>query len=77
MSTPEGPSSYPKAQTGQPSDRAYLIRCWQEQDVASLGTVCWRFSVKEELHDRTRRGFADLASLFHYLSAELGIEDKA
>ena len=76
VSTPEGPSSYPKAQTGPPSDRAYLIRCWQERDVASPGTVRWRFSVEEVLHERNRRGFADLASLLDYLRTELGSESE-
>jgi len=33
--------------------------------------VRWRFSVEEVLHEGTRRGFADLASLLDYLRAEL------
>jgi hypothetical protein len=50
-------------------DRAYLIRCWQEGDAAELR---WRFSAEEVLHERRRRGFADLSSLLEYLRAELG-----
>lgn len=49
-------------------DRAYLIRCWQEGDAAELR---WRFSAEEVLHERRRRGFADLASLLEYLRANL------
>jgi hypothetical protein len=55
-------------------DRAYLIRCWQERDIASPGTVHWRFSVEEVLHDRTRRGFVDLISLLNHLRTELSSE---
>ena len=77
VSTPKGPSSYPQAQTGPPSDRAYLIRCWQETDIPIPGTVRWRFSVEEVLHERTRRGFSDLASLLDYLRTELGSKSEA
>ena len=34
----------------------------------------WRFSAEEVLHERKRRGFADLASLLDYLRAEFGGE---
>jgi hypothetical protein len=53
-------------------DRAYLIRCWQEGDDTPGAPPRWRFSAEEVLHDRRRRGFADLASLFAFLRAELG-----
>jgi hypothetical protein len=39
--------------------------------------VRWRFSVEEVLHDRNRKGFADLASLFDYLRTELDRENVA
>jgi len=53
-------------------DRAYLIRCWQEGEDAPGAAPRWRFSAEEVLHDRRRRGFADLASLLAFLRAELG-----
>ena len=49
-------------------DRAYLMRCWQEGDAAPR----WRFSVEEVLHERRRRGYADLSSLIAFLRTELG-----
>ena len=56
-------------------DRAYLIRCWQENAAASSGalpdTPRWRFSVEEVLHERKRWGFEDLDALFAFLRAEL------
>jgi hypothetical protein len=39
--------------------------------------VRWRFSVEEVLHERSRKGFADLASLFDYLRTELDRENVA
>ena len=71
MTTTEGESRHPQAQTGPPLERAYLIRCWQERDAALSCTVQWRFSAEEVLHERIRRGFADAASLLDYLRAEL------
>jgi hypothetical protein len=64
------------------ADRAYLIRCWQERNsvygTPPAGTSAdvqparqaWRFSIEEVLHERKRRGFADLDSLLDYLRAE-------
>ena len=77
VSTKEGPSRYPQAQTGQPSDRAYLIRCWQERDVTSPDMVRWWFSVKEVLHEQSQKGLVDLASLLGYLRTELDRENVA
>ena len=53
-------------------DRAYLIRCWQEGEDLPGALPRWRFSAEEVLHDRHRRGFVDLASLFAFLHVELG-----
>jgi hypothetical protein len=52
-------------------DRAYLIRCWQEQDAASGDPPRWRFSLEEVLHQRKRWGFRDLEALIAFLRAEL------
>jgi hypothetical protein len=38
--------------------------------------VRWWFSVEEVLHERIRRGFADLAPLLYYLRTELGSENE-
>ena len=51
-------------------DRAYLIRCWQEQNTAPDARR-WRFSIEEVLHERKRQGFPDLPSLLAFLRAEL------
>jgi hypothetical protein len=60
-------------------DRAYLIRCWQENAAASSGahphTPRWRFSVEEVLHERKRWGFEELDALFAFLRAELELTD--
>ena len=51
-------------------DRAYLIRCWQEQNTAPDARH-WRFSIEEVLHNGKRQGFPDLASLLAFLQTEL------
>jgi hypothetical protein len=53
-------------------DRAYLIRCWQEQASAPGDVPRWRYSVEEVLHERRRQGFRDLGSLISFLRTELG-----
>jgi hypothetical protein len=61
-------------------DRAYLIRCWQENAAASSGalpdTPRWHLSVEEVLHERKRWGFEDLEALFAFLRAELELSQK-
>ena len=53
-------------------DRAYLIRCWQEQNTAP-DVRHWRFSIKEVLHNSKGQGLPDLASLLAFLHTELDI----
>jgi hypothetical protein len=45
---------------------AYLLRLWR---VESAGTYTWRASL-EDPHTGKQRGFADLESLFVYLSGQ-------
>ena len=77
MSVQKSASGTPRAQVGSSPDRAYLIRCWQEENANAPGTVRRRFSVEEVLHKGPRRGFADLASLLDYLRTELQGESAA
>lgn len=53
------------------SYRAYLLRCWREQDATFGECPQWRFSVEEVLHERRRKGFASLEALLAFLRAEL------
>lgn len=53
------------------SYRAYLLRCWREDDAVSGERPQWRFSVEEVLHERRRKGFASLEALLAFLRAEL------
>ena len=57
-------------------DRAYLIRCWQEQNT-SPETRHWRFSIEEVLHNGKRQGFLDLPSLIAFLCDELQAQQGA
>ena len=50
-------------------NRAYLIRCWRENQIAP--PVKWRFTVEEVLHDKKRWGFDNLDELLAFLHAEL------
>lgn len=63
-----------------PYHRAYLLRCWQEGEVAPGHEPHWRFSVEEIPQDKQRRqGFNSLSALFAFLRAELvdGQEEPA
>ncbi len=53
------------------SNRAYLLRCWQERDAAPGKEPRWRFSLEEVLHERRRKGFDNLEALVAFLRAEL------
>jgi hypothetical protein len=50
--------------------RAYLLRCWQEQ-AAPGEEPRWRFSLEEVLHERWRKGFDSPEALIAFLRAEL------
>ena len=59
------------------SNRAYLLRCWQDGKATPDGKPRWRFSLEEVLHERYRRGFGDLESLLVFLKTKLfGDEDE-
>ncbi len=45
--------------------RAFLLRCWQEEDNA------WRFSVDEIGRRAPRRGYTDLEAIVTFLEEEL------
>jgi hypothetical protein len=51
--------------------RAYLLRCWREEEAAPGKEPPWRFSVEEILHERRRKGFNNLGALIAFLRAEL------
>ena len=53
------------------SNRAYLLRCWQEGEAAPGKEPLWRFSVEEILNERRRKGFSSLGALIAFLQAEL------
>ena len=54
------------------SHRAYLLRCWQERDVARSDQPLWRLSVEEIQRDGRRIGFPNLEALIAFLRAEFG-----
>jgi hypothetical protein len=56
--------------------RAYLLRCWQERDIAQDGGARWRFSLEEVLHKEPRQGFESLETLVAFLQDELINEQK-
>jgi hypothetical protein len=50
---------------------AYLLRCWQEEDVGTDQKPLWRFSVEDVFGERRRQGFGSLEALVAFLRAEL------
>jgi hypothetical protein len=48
--------------------RAYLVRCWQDEDDLSGD---WRFSLEEVGAERPRQGFTSLQNLCGCLAVEL------
>ena len=52
-----------------PQNCTFVIRCWREEthDFATN----WRFSVEEVRNPADRRGFADRATLLHYVEEQL------
>ncbi len=53
------------------SNRAYLLRCWQEGEAAPGKEPRWRFSLEDVLHERRRKGFDSLEALITFLRDEL------
>lgn len=53
------------------SYRAYLLRCWREEEATPGNESFWRFSVEEILHERRRKGFNNLGALIAFLRTEL------
>jgi len=51
--------------------RAYLLRCWQEEDVGTDQEPLWRFSVEDVFGERRRQRFGSLEALIEFLRAEL------
>ena len=59
------------------SRRAYLLRCWREEETAPDQPPRYRFSVEEVLHRQSWKGFESLEALFALLQDELaGGEDE-
>ena len=54
--------------------RAYLLRCWQEGDVATDNEPLWRFCVEDVFGERRRQGFGSLEALVAFLRVELTVE---
>jgi hypothetical protein len=52
-------------------DRAYLLRCWREEEAISAKKSPWRFWVEEISHEQRQKGFGSLEALFAFLRAEL------
>jgi hypothetical protein len=55
----------------QCAHHAYLLRCWQNGELADDQPCRWRFSVEEILQRRSRRGFESLDALVDFLRADL------
>ena len=51
--------------------RAYLLRCWQEEEATAGEKPRWRFYIEEVLQERSRQGFDGLDALVAFLRAEL------
>jgi hypothetical protein len=64
-------------QNKQRPDRAYLLRCWQEGEAASVEGFSWRFWVEEISHERRQKGFGSLETLFAFFQAELAGDEEA
>ena len=52
-------------------NRAYLLRCWQEEDAGTDQEPLWRFSVEDVFGERRRQGFVGLEALIEFLRVEL------
>jgi hypothetical protein len=59
------------------SYRAYLLRCWQEEDVGTGQEPLWRFSVEDVFGERRRQGFGSLEALVAFLRVELVEFDRS
>ena len=53
------------------SYHAYLVRCWQEENITLSRKAGWRFSIEQVFYERRRRGFTNLEALFDFLQTEL------
>lgn len=51
--------------------RAYLLRCWLEDEPAASAERRWRFSLEEILHKQPRQGFDSLDTMLAFLRDEL------
>ncbi len=51
--------------------RAFLLRCWKEEDTTSDEGVVWRITLVQTGGKERRRGFACLEDLFAFLKLEL------
>ncbi len=52
--------------------RAFMMRCWKEEDDLPHDTPLWRFSLEEVGIDGPRKGFTSLKALTAYLNELLG-----
>ncbi|MGB3714660.1 MAG: hypothetical protein WA996_09545 [Candidatus Promineifilaceae bacterium] len=63
-------------QAGEQDYRAYLLRCWQEEDIQHgrepEGSPVWRFTLVQIDNERRTKGFACKEKLLNYLREEFG-----
>jgi hypothetical protein len=57
-------------------NRAYLLRCWQEEDGGTDQEPLWRFSVEDVFGERRRQGFVSLEALIEFLRVDLSRLDR-
>lgn len=62
-------------QEGEQGYRAFLLRCWQEEDLENGGEpgepFVWRFALVQLNGHSSTKGFACLEDLFDYLRGQL------
>jgi hypothetical protein len=57
--------------------RAYLLRCWQEDEPLTGAERRWRLSLEDVLRKGPRRGFDSLDALVEFLDEELASADRS
>ena len=56
---------------GAASYRAFLLRCWLEENGPPDGRPGWRFTLQQAGSEPARRGFASLQEVMSYLEETL------
>jgi hypothetical protein len=58
-----------------PRYKTYVLRCWEARSQHADRPATWRFSV-EDAWTGEKRTFADLASVFAFLEAQINMEHR-